>query len=675
MSKEWIFPEEKLDDAQLRELCTALDIPALVAKVLVHRGYRDVESVSRFINKTGAVYHSPNLMTDMDKAAEGIRRAIDCGEKITVYGDYDVDGITATALMVRVLRELGAEVDAYIPDRRSEGYGVNKAALSRLAQNGTKLVVTVDTGITAVEETLHARELGLKVIITDHHECKSDIPEAEAVVNPKRPGCPYPFKELAGVGVAFKLICALCGDTKSVMEKYGDIVALGTIADVVSLTDENRAIADYGINKMQTDPNPGLRAVLEVVGSSSKWNSCAVVSYSVAPRLNAAGRMSSAMTAVELLLCEDAARAAELALLLDEENRRRQAEESLIFEQAVDMIYKNDMFNKKALVLAKRGWHHGIIGVVASRICDRFNRSCVLISVEDGLCKSSGRSVDGVNLFDALSSCGDILEKFGGHAYAAGFSIKEENIPELDRRLNEFAAASAGSTAARVYIDAVAEADELTLETVRRTEVLCPYGAGNKTPVFGVCGLTLSEVRTLSGGKHCRLRAEKGDARIEMIAFGMGAIADEFSPGDIVDAAGELNINIYNGIERVQLVLTDIRRSYRRISDELPSREDFADIYRMIKSLPQPIFSEVGRLSSEISRRSRRRIGTEKLINALIVFDDVGIISLGRLGDTVKIELAPGMEGKKFNLAESREYIRIKAELEQLEKGGIGHEN
>lgn len=671
MSKEWLMPETVPEGVE-ESLCSALGVPPLVARVLVRRGYGDAASAAGFIDKSAAELHSPLLMADMDKAVERIKKATAAGEKITVYGDYDVDGITATAFMVRSLRALGAEADAYIPDRRGEGYGVNNGALKTLAERGTSLVVTVDTGITAVSEAEYARSLGLDMIITDHHECKSSLPEAAAVVNPKRPDCPYPFKELAGVGVAFKLICALTGDAGAVMEKYGDIVALGTVADVVSLTDENRFIADYGINKMLRDPNPGLKAVLDTVGSAAKWNSSAVVSYSVAPRLNAAGRMSSAMTAVDLLLCEDAGRAAALAAELDGENRRRQSEEGLIFEQAVDMIYKNDMFDKKALVLAKRGWHHGIIGVVASRLCDRFNRSCVLISVEDGICKSSGRSVEGVNLFDALNSCGDILEKFGGHAYAAGFSIKEENIPELDRRLNEFAA-KAPAAAAKLYVDAVAEVEELSVENVRATEVLCPYGAGNKTPIFAVLGLTLSEVKPLSGGKHCRFRAEKNGLRMEIIAFGMGAAADEFVAGDEVDVAGELNINAYNGAERVQLVLADIRRSRRSISDELPSRDDFAAVYRSLKSLPAPLFSDVSRLASEVRRLSGRRVGREKLLNALRVFDDVGILSLGRLGDTLRISLAPDMRGRKFNLAESREYIRIKAELCELgKKGGAG---
>lgn len=675
-AKDWIFLDENIDETQVRTLCTTFNIPQLAAKVMVNRGYGEIGAAARYLGKNQDSFHEPMLMADMDKAVARIRAAINGGEKITVYGDYDVDGITSVALMVRALRAMGANVGAYIPDRQSEGYGVNRDALKKIAEDKTTLVITVDTGITAADEAEYASEIGLDMIITDHHECKSSLPNVKAVVNPKRPDCSYPFKELAGVGVAFKVICALAGDFRAVLDNYGDIIALGTIADVVSLTDENRAIADYGIKKMLASPNPGLKAVIDIIGSGSKWNSCAVVSYSIAPRLNAAGRMSSAMTAVELLLTEDPAKARLMAERLDVENRRRQSEESLIFDEAVDMINKSDYFGKKVLVLAKRGWHHGIIGVVASRLSDRFNKSCILISVEDEMCKSSGRSVDGMNLFDALSRCSDILEKFGGHAYAAGFSIKEENIPELERRLNEYAdEVFPREPIPRIYIDAAVSTSELTLENVRRTDVLCPYGAGNKTPVFAIMGLRICDVRTLSGGKHSRFIGEKDGRTIEIIAFGMGPLADEVAVGDLVDAAGELNINVYNDVERVQLVLADMRSCRIRIGDALPSRDDFADIYRYIKPLPQPICAPVGQLAKEISARVRRRVRREKLLNALAVFADVGIISLGRLGDTVKIQLAPNMSGKKFNLSASGEYIRIKEELERLcAKGENGYE-
>ncbi len=664
-AKEWVFPDESNITQKVRELCEFFDIPSPVAKVMINRGLGNIQDADKFIKKSTDCLHEPFLMADMDKAVSRIRYALDSKEKITVYGDYDVDGITSVALMTKYLRARGADVDSYIPDRQREGYGVNKMALEKIAKSGTGLVITVDTGITAGEEAEYAKELGIDMIITDHHECKDVLPDAVAVVNPKRGDCHYPFKELAGVGVAFKLVCALDGGFEDALGRYGDIVALGTIADVVSLTDENRTIADIGIHKMNTAPNLGLGAILNIVGTNAKWNNSAVVSYSVAPRINAAGRMSSAMIAVGLLLTDDPEQARVIALELDEENRRRQHEESIIFAEASEMIKNMDCFNKKVLVLAKRGWHHGIIGVVASRICDKFNKSCILISIEDDKCKSSGRSVEGLNLFDALSSCSDILEKFGGHAYAAGFSVKEENIPELDRRLNDFAdRIFTKEPVPKLYIDARIQAGDLNLGTVHKTEILCPYGAGNKTPVFAVTEVRIIDLRALSDGKHCRLLCEKDDVRIEAIAFGMGCIVNEYRVGDIVDLAGEMNINYYNGTQRVQLVLADIRISRKCPGDILPSRDDFADIYRCIKSRRQPICADAAVLANSISHAARRRIKKEKLLNALAVFRDVGIISLGLLGDTVKVGLLPNKPGQKVKLDSSGEYLKIKSELD-----------
>ncbi len=665
-AKEWIFPERAADGAVVEEFCARFSIPAPVARVMINRGFDTVESAQRFLDKSLDCLHDPLTMADMERAANRLRLAVEKGEKITIYGDYDVDGITATALMVRYLRELGAEVDAYIPNRKSEGYGVNSSALQTIAASGAKVIVTVDTGITAVDETEYAAALGMDIIITDHHQCKDALPRAAAVVNPKRPDCPYPFKDLAGVGVAFKLVCALEGGCQGPLERFGDIVALGTVADVVSLTDENRAIVEYGINKLCSCPNLGLGALMDIVGKSAKWNGSSLVSYSVAPRLNAAGRMSSAMKGVKLLLTEDRDEAALMARELDEENSLRRQVESVIFDEAAKMAESQDSYNKKVLVLARRGWHHGIIGVVASRICDRFNKTCILISVEDGRCKSSGRSVDGLNLFEALSSCGDILEKFGGHAYAAGFSIKEENIPELDRRLNEYAdRIFRREPAPRLYIDALIDICDLNMDTVRASQLLRPYGAGNKNPVFVLQEARIIALRTLSEGRHCRLLCEKDDRRVEVIAFGMGSLADEYGVGDIVDLAGEMNINSYNGNERVQLVLSDMRLSRGLPGDILPNRQDFVGIYRYIKSQPQPICADSVQLAARISRSIRRQIKREKLMGALAVFDDVGILRLGALGSMVRIELLPGEPGSKVNLDSSPEYIRLRRSLEE----------
>ncbi len=664
IEKDWTFLDEDTSQAQAEAYAQLFDIPVIVAKVLLNRGLTDAADAKKFLDKDYDNFYSPKLLCDMDKAVERIERAIKDKEKVVVYGDYDVDGITSTALLVRYLRSRGLETLPYIPDRQDEGYGINKAAVKKICDDKATLMISVDTGITAFEETKYAKELGCDVIITDHHECKEELPEAVAVINPKRMDCEYPFKDLAGVGVAFKLICALENDNENeLLEKYSDLVALGTIADVVSLKDENRIIASRGIDKLSKNPNTGLAAVIATLGVRQKWNNCAVVSYSIAPRLNAAGRMSNAMTAVNLLLTNDPIEANELAVKLDDENKRRQDEEKIIFEEAVEMLNNQDISDKKVLVLAKRNWHHGIIGVVASRICEKYNKSCILISVEDEWCKSSGRSIDGINLYDALSECSDILEKFGGHAYAAGFSIKEEFIPELDRRLNDFARKNGSEVKKpQLLIDSRITVDDINVTTIRKTERLAPYGAGNKVPVFSLMGARIIDIKTLSDGKHCRILAESEHKIVESIAFGAGSLADEYCVGDIVDLAGELNINLYNGQIRLQIILCGIRYSHKEIKDIFPDKQDFADIYRFLKASGN-ISAEVSLLTKKLSHSLKRRIMRDKLINVLRVFNDTKILVYHMIGDVVQIKLLETEKGVKIALDKSEEYKKIKEEL------------
>jgi len=662
--KEWVFLDENMDISLAEAYSELFDLPLVVSKVLINRGFTDAAEAKKFLDKDSGNFYSPMLLCDMDKAVARIKKAISEHEHVAVYGDYDVDGITSTALLVSYLRSQGVNVDAYIPDRQGEGYGINKAAVKRICDGGATLLISVDTGITAFEETAYAKELGCDVIITDHHECKDVLPDAVAVINPKREGSEYPFKDLAGVGVAFKLVCAVSNRSeRELLNRYADLVALGTIADVVPLKDENRIIAAIGIEKISKNPNTGLAAIISTLNLRQKWNSCAVVSYSIAPRLNAAGRMSNAMIAVELLLTSDPETAQELAIRLDDENRNRQNEEKIIFDEAVKMLEGQDLSEKNVIVLAKENWHHGIIGVVASRICERYHKTCVLISIEDQWCKSSGRSVDGLNLFDALSNCSDILEKFGGHAYAAGFLIKEEYIPDLERRLNEYASENVDPQKKPVlYIDSEITVMDINAATIRKTERIGPYGAGNRVPVFALKGAKILDVRTLSDGKHCRILAESEDRIVEAIAFGAGNLANEFYQDDIVDLAGELNINLYNGQVRLQLILCGIRLSHKEVSDLLPSQEDFVDIYKFLKangSTSQELYT----LSKNLGDSIGRRIMSEKLLNALEVFQDVGIVKYQKLGSVVRITVLETEKGKKVSLAKSKVYIEIKERI------------
>jgi len=667
LEKEWVFLDENVDNAQAEAYAELFNIPLVVAKVLLNRGFTDAAEAKKFLDKNSDSFYSPSLLQDMDKAVARIKKAIETKENVVVYGDYDVDGITSTALVVNFLRGEGVNAQAYIPDRQNEGYGINKAAVKKISESGATLLISVDTGITAFEETQYAKELGCDVIITDHHECKPELPEAIAVVNPKRTDCKYPFKDLAGVGVAFKLVCAASDKSeKELLEEYADIVALGTIADVVSLKDENRIIAARGIEKLSTNPNTGLAAVISTLGLRQKWNNCAVVSYSIAPRLNAAGRMSNAMIAVDLLLTKDPEEAQELANRLDNDNKNRQNEERIIFDEAVEMINNIDLADKKVLVLAKRNWHHGIIGVVASRICEKYNKTCILISIEDEWCKSSGRSVEGLNLFDALGHCSDILEKFGGHAYAAGFSIKEEFIPELDRRLNEFAnQCNFEEKLPQILIDSKITVEDITATTIRKTEVLAPYGAGNKVPIFALMGARIVDVKTLSDGKHCRLLVESDKRLVEAIAFGAGSMAVEYFVGDVVDIAGELNINLYNGQVRLQIIVSGIRISHKEAADVLPDRNDFVDIYKYLRHSGN-LSEELANLSGILTETLGRRILRDKIINVLRVFKDLNILNFNKLGDVIQITLLETEKGKKVSIDKSEEYQRIKKEIEAM---------
>ena len=667
LEKEWVFLDENISEAQAQAYAELFDIPVIVAKVLLNRGFTDAAEAKKFLDKNADSFYSPNLLCDMDKAVARIKEAIEKKEHVVVYGDYDVDGITSTALLVSYLRGHGVNAQAYIPDRQNEGYGINKAAVKKISESGATLLISVDTGITAFEETEYAKQLGCDVIITDHHECKQELPNAVAVINPKRVDCSYPFKDLAGVGVAFKLVCAASEKTENeLLSQYADIVALGTIADVVSLKDENRIIAARGIEKLSKNPNPGLAAVISTLGLRQKWNNCAVVSYSIAPRLNAAGRMSNAMIAVDLLLTEDPEEAQELAIRLDTDNKNRQNEEKVIFDEAVEMINKIDLSDKKVLVLAKRNWHHGIIGVVASRICERYNKTCILISIEDEWCKSSGRSVEGLNLFDALGYCSDILEKFGGHAYAAGFSIKEEYIPELERRLNEFAnKCNFEEKMPEILIDSRITVADINAATIRKTEVLAPYGAGNKVPTFALMNARIVDIKTLSDGKHCRILVESEKRIVEAIAFGAGSMAAEYFVDDVVDLAGELNINLYNGQVRLQIIVSGIRISHKEKNDILPDRNDFVDIYRYLRRYGS-ISEELANLSGILTEKFGRRIMRDKLINVLRVFRDLNILSFNKLGDVVQITLLETEKGKKVSIDKSEEYQRIKKEIEAM---------
>ena len=567
IEKNWQYRNKALKREDIESIARGLRIPAVFVTILMNRGIKTDEMLP-FLKKSMQSIINPMEMTDMDKAAERIKKAVEEHEKIVIYGDYDVDGITSTALLYDFLASLGAEVEYYIPDRKGEGYGINIMAVNKLIKQGAKLLITVDCGITAIGEVEFAALQGMDVIITDHHTCKERIPTAAAaIVNPKRDE-EYPFRELAGVGVAFKLALAsamkLGIKTIDVFNKYIDLAAIGTVADVVPLTGENRVIVDRGIKALRKTERLGLKALLERCGTHSESLNTASIAFSIAPRLNAAGRLGRAETGVRLLLSQDPSEAAEIAEELDERNKERQITEQKIFDEAMEIIAGDPNFEKKkVIVLAKEGWHHGVIGIVASRICEKFYRPCILISHSNGIGKGSGRSIDGFNLFDALSACEDCLTQFGGHKIAAGLTINISDLERFIEKINKYADEhlSEDDMIPKVRIDCAVSERSLTLKNAELLSKLEPFGTGNEKPVFSLSGAAISYINAVGADKkHLRLGIQKNGRQINCIGFYMGGLAKTLRQGDMIRLAFQMDINTYQNNRTVQLILKDIKK-------------------------------------------------------------------------------------------------------------------
>lgn len=567
-NKIWCYKNRGTDIAQLEEFSRKYHMPPVISTVLFNRGITDGDSARAFLQKTLDGVHNPLGLADMQTAAERVKQAIESGEKIVVYGDYDVDGITSTVLLYSFLKNEGAEVDYYIPDRIGEGYGINIMAINKIAKSGAKLMITVDCGITAVGEVEFARTQKLDVIITDHHTCKDELPRAVAVVNPKRPDSEYPFDALAGVGVAFKLVLAVTmaigKSTREAFSRYVELAAVGTIADVVSVLDENRIIIERGLEVMRKGGNLGINALLAVSGALSKPRNATTVAFCVAPRINAAGRLGSAETAVRLLLAQTPEEAAKIASELDAANRSRQVEEQKIFEEAMNKVMNDPAFDKKqVIVLAGEGWHHGVIGIVASRICERFYKPCILISYENGVGKGSGRSIPGFNLFEALSATEEHLTNFGGHSAAAGLGINMDSIDTFTQAINKYAAGvlTAEDMIPRVSIECRVRPETVSLECAHALERLEPFGADNDKPVFSLLAVQITAIDTVGAdGRHLRMKLDVNGRQVGAIGFNMAEYSAFFSRGDIVDVAFSMDTNIYQGTESLQLLLKDIKK-------------------------------------------------------------------------------------------------------------------
>ena len=502
-------------------------------------------------------------MPDMALAVDRIIKAINNKEKILIYGDYDVDGITSITVVKNFLLERGANVTQYIPNRLNEGYGLNKDAIKKISDDAVNLIITVDCGISGIEEVDYANSLGLEVIVTDHHEVGEVLPNAIAVVDAKRKDSTYPFRELAGVGVGFKLIQAIAQrlelEEKEYL-KYLDIVCIGTISDIVPLVDENRVIAKLGLKLVEVTKNVGLKALLEASGY--KKIDSFTVSFGLAPRINACGRMGKEKEALNLFLTQDENEAKKIALRLNEYNKERQDIEKRIYEDAVNKIEKSEK-NKQVLVLGSENWHHGVIGIVASKITDLYFKPSILICFEEDEGKGSGRSIPGFDLYESLTNCSENLEKFGGHSMAVGVTLKKENFEKFKEEFEKYAQNSnICDIIPIIKIDEEITLEDINIKAVEELNMLEPFGEANKMPLFMYKNLKIHSIRTLSEGKHIKLTLKDNNFYIDSIGFNLGHLAEEYQIGDKVDVVGSLEINRFNGRESVQINLKDLRKSY-----------------------------------------------------------------------------------------------------------------
>ena len=561
MKAKWEY--YKVNEERVEEIQEKYNINKLLATILANR---EIEDIKTYIEPTRHDFHNPYEMPDMEKAVERILKAIDNKEKIIIFGDYDVDGITSITVLKSFFKDLGIEVGEYIPNRLNEGYGLNKDAIKKIASEGYKLMVTVDCGITGIEEVEYAKELGIETIVTDHHEPGESFPDAIAVVDCKRKDNTYPFRELAGVGVAFKLCQAISQklnlDEKQYL-KYLDIVALGTISDIVPLKDENRVITKLGLMLIKQTKNYGLVSLLNIAGYR-KIDSTAI-SFGVAPRINACGRMGCANEALELLLSSNMRDASEKARNIAKYNSDRQNFEKIIYDDAIRQIEKESIENLNSIVLGGDNWHHGVVGIVASKITDLYYKPTLLVCFENGenIGRGSGRSIPGFDLHEALIECKDILEGFGGHSMAVGLSIKKENMPILKEKFEEISKkANIEEMIPSIKIDSIINIDNINKEMVDSLELLEPIGEGNKMPIFAFKNLKIDSIRSLSEGKHLKLTLKSNNnTYINAIGFNLGYLVNEFIIGDKIDLVGNIEINSFNGTDSIQINIKDIMKA------------------------------------------------------------------------------------------------------------------
>lgn len=619
------------DPDKVRELARSLSVSPLLSSLLVTRGLTAPDEALLFMDGGADDSHDPFLLKGMAEAVPRIRKALQEEEHILVYGDYDADGVSSTSLMIYLLRHLGASFDIYIPHRSNEGYGLHNHALDWAVQQGVSLVITVDTGISAVHQIAYAADLGIDVIVTDHHEPPELLPEAFALINPKLPDCPYPFKGLAGVGVAYKLAEALL-DGK-VPEEWSEIAAIGTVADLMPLLGENRSLVRKGLASMRKSPFPGVRALLEVSGITMNTVSAVNIAFGVAPRINASGRLDHAGRAVALLTTADSDEAGHLASELDLLNKERQMVVERIVGEATDKLIRQigDGQPPDIIVLADQGWNVGVVGIVASKLLERYYRPVIILDIhpETGMCKGSARSIPGLDIYEALTSCAGLMDHYGGHPAAAGMSLHRDNLDAFAAALNEYAA----EVLTPEHLIPVTAADgdiaiaDLTLQAALEMDRLAPFGMSNPLPKFIVRGAAVKETRKMGQeGKHLKLVLQQGRHTIEAVAFGKGELADLLPGGTMIDVLAELSVNEWNGSRKPQLMLQDLAVPEAQLFDLRGTADAVRQALRL-KEVLQPYSGSAPFTAAAVFQNSRLSPLSDLKGMSLWVYDEEGGIN------------------------------------------------
>lgn len=662
--KKWVFSECNKELA--KELSYECDIDPIAALIASARGYSDISELEQFLSDD-PMFSDPHEMTDIETAADCIKNAVADGVRIAVFGDYDCDGVTATVIMYDYLKSIGADCFYYIPNRESEGYGMNRAAVDYIKNKGAGLIITVDNGISCIDEIDYASSLDIKTVVTDHHIPKATLPNAVAVVDPHRADCPSSFKEICGAQVAFKLICVLEDkEPEELLPRYADLLAIATVGDVMPLNYENRSTVKIGLNKIRTNPRTGIAALMSVAALNRNEINSTKVAFGIVPRINAAGRIGSADTAVELLLCTDMLKALEIADGIDKQNSERQSLEKKIFSQAVNIIEKNGYNHDRVIVVCGEDWHGGVVGISASRIMEKYGKPTIVLSADGENCSGSGRSYSGFSLFDAINECSDLLTKFGGHELAAGLSLELSNLDDFRKRINDYAHTLKYEPPC-LHLDCRLKPAAISTDVADAVKELEPFGNGNPVPIFCITECKLQKITPIGSGKHLKLLFAKDGSSFQALLFGVTTQNFCFECDDTLDVAFTLDTNTYNGNYTVSVRVKALRPSGIN-DDELfaevasvddyysgydtdnalitPSREDVGSVYRLAVSggyskeaITYRLINKVGYAKTEIA------IQTLKEIN-LILQDENGLIN--GIKTSVKTDLMKSETYKKL---------------------------